>query len=228
MSYYNAIKISKALAGANRCVIDSIMFEKAFKKLEPEDAAKTLSLINPKLDGSPFESDAVAVLTQRLPFYPGYEFLEVTDHAANPLRVQYVIFKPEDPIILNWTNEPIYDLNSRLPIGLDKDNVGLYVKFFFTYVRGRHGRFLIVDGVDDIRWKDDPPPAARKAVGEMIQPVTLQNIGEDGTYNLKACMIFKDSLFQSAVHVKPDGHVSMSDEELLVEDMPVIDDLLGI
>jgi hypothetical protein len=40
-------------------------------------------------------------------------------------------------------------------------------------------------------------------------------------------MIFKDSLFRSTVQVAPDGMVSLTDEELVVEDMPVVDDLLG-
>lgn len=204
------------------------MFDKAFKKLDAEETAFALQFINAKLDGSPFEGDNIQIITQDLPFYLGYQFLEVSDHAVQPVRLQYVVYKKGEAHILNWTNEPIYQLNKDIPISLNEENVPLYVRFFFTYIRGRHGRFLIVDGVDDINWKDDPPPAARKAVGQMIQPVTLQNVSQDKTYDLVACMIFKDSLFKSKVHVTPTGQVSMSEEELLIEDMPVMDDLLGL
>ena len=40
-------------------------------------------------------------------------------------------------------------------------------------------------------------------------------------------MVFKDSLFKSEVEVKPSGLVSLSNEELLVEDLPVLDDTFG-
>lgn len=204
------------------------MFRNAFKKIDPEETAVILNEVNPALEGSPFAGESVVILFQDLSFYEGYKFLEISDHAAQPVRVQYVVYKPGDVTVLNWTNEPIYDLNAKAPIKLSQDNVGLYAKFFFTYVRGRHGRFLIVENVDDIQWKEDPPPAARKAVGKMVTPVTIVNMGQDGTYNLIGQMIFKDSLFKSAIHVKPDGMVSLSDEELLIEDMPVMDDTLGL
>jgi hypothetical protein len=203
------------------------MFERAFRKLDAEETAKVLQFVNQKLEDSPFEGDAVQIAVQDLPFYPDHQFMEVTDHANVPARTVQAIYKPGEATILNWTNEPIYKLNEELPIRLDKENITLYVRFFFTYVRGRHGRFLIVESVDDIQWKDDPPPAARKAVSKLIQPVTITDIAEDGTTTVLANMVFKDSLFRAKVHVSSKGAISMSEEELLIENMPVMDDLLG-
>lgn len=40
-------------------------------------------------------------------------------------------------------------------------------------------------------------------------------------------MMFKDSLFKSNVRVSPKGIVTMEDEDLVVEDIPVLDDVLG-
>ncbi len=196
--------------------------------MEPDEAAPILMEVNQALEGSPFVGESIVVLSQDLPFYPGYKFLEISDHTAQPVRTQNIIYKQGDVTVLNWTNEPIYALNAKAPIQLNKDTAPLYAKFFFTYVRGRHGRFLIVEGVDEIQWREEPPPAARKAVGKLLTPVTLSNIDADGTFNLVGQMMFKDSLFQSAIHVKPDGLVSLSDEELLIEDMPVQDDTLGL
>lgn len=204
------------------------MFRQAFKKLEPGEFLPIIAEINPLLDVSPFTGDGLVVLTQDLPFYPGYRFIEVADHAITPQKLQCAIYKPGDVTVLNWTNEPIYALNARLPLKLTDDTASLYVKFFFTYVRGRHGRFLICEGVDDIAWKEDPPPAARKAVGRLLSPVHIDSRDKDGTLTLKACMVFKDSLFRSSVHLKTDGSVSLSNEELLVEDMPVQDDTIGL
>lgn len=204
------------------------MFKNAFQRIEGEEAQAILDRINPELDAEAYQGDSIAILAQNLPFYSGYQFLEISDHAAHPVRTHYLIYKADDVVLMNWTNEPIYALNQKVPISLTDDNLALYIQFFFTYVRGRHGRFLIVEAVDDVAWREDPPPPVRKSVGSMITPITKVNIESDGTYIMKANMMFKDSLFRASVHVKSDGTVSLSDEELVIEDMPVLDDVLGL
>ena len=129
-------------------------------------------------------------------------------------------------VVLDWTNEPIYILNQQAPIQLNADNIAEYVHFFFTYVRGKHGRFIVTENVDDINWKEDPPPQARKAITKMLLPVTLKE-EKNGNFYLEVTMMFRDSLFKADVEVQPNGLVSLSNEKLLVEDMPVRDDSFG-
>lgn len=202
------------------------MYQEAFSKLELSEIATILDKLNPEFDGSVFDPVESTILAQDVPFYPGYRLMDIADYAATPALRRFVLYSPDDFVILNFTNEPIYELNQKLPIKLTEENVTDYVRFFFTYVRGRHGRFIITESVDDVNWKEDPPPAARKAIGKMLSPVTLEET-KDGNYHLSACMVFKDSLFKSKVKVENTGFVSLSDEELLVEDMPVLDDTFG-
>ena len=204
------------------------MFKNAFQRIEGDEAQAILDQVNPKLDVEPYQGDGIAILAQNLPFYAGYQFLEISDHAAHPVRTHYVIYSAGDITLMDWTNEPIYTLNQKVPVTLTEETIPLYIQFFFTYVRGRHGRFLIVESIDDIAWREDPPPPVRKSVGSMITPITKVNVESDGTYIMKANMMFKDSLFRASVHVKTDGTVSLSEEELIIEDMPVLDDVLGL
>lgn len=203
------------------------MFRDAFKKIEGEEAAALLARIAPKLAFSTFDPTRASVMSHPLSFYPDYHFLEIADHTQSPPKVSCVIYKDNDVTPVTWNNEPIYALNARAPITLSRDNIAEYVKFFFTYVRGKHGRFLIAENVDDIDWREDPPPAARKAIAKMLLPLTIKERGADGSYKLSACMMFRDSLFQADITVSPSGAVELSNEELLVEDMPVMDDTLG-
>lgn len=203
------------------------MFRDAFKKLEGDEAAALLARINPAFDLSDFTPGTAAVLTHGLSFYPGYQFVEITDHSHSPAKTACAIYKDNTVVPLTWNNEPLYALNDSAPIVLNDKTVIDYAKFFFSYVRGRHGRFLIAENVDDIDWRDDPPPAARKAIAGMLVPLDITKKGEDGSYILKATMIFRDSLFAATITISPNGHVALSDEELLVEDMPVMDDTLG-
>ena len=44
---------------------------------------------------------------------------------------------------------------------------------------------------------------------------------------MTATVMFKDSLFQCDVDIDPKGQITLTNEKLLVEDMPVLDDALG-
>jgi hypothetical protein len=195
-----------------------------WQKLDPEKAARILSEVNPHLEPVPFSAENTTIRVQRLSFYKGYELCELTDLSAVPGARKYAIYKPGDVNIINWTNQAIYETNEKAPIVLDERNVVDYVKFFFNYVRGRHGRFLVIETIDDIRWQVEPPLQGRKVMQEMLEPVSVTSQDADGTFNLDAFMVFKDSLFKTKVHVKKDGLVSMSDEELKIEGMPVLQD----
>lgn len=202
------------------------MNQDAHKKLELEEVATILDKLNPEFDGKVFDPLETVILSQESPFYKGLQFLDIADHTIHPPIHRYVLYSDDSHVILTFSNEPIYALNLSHPIVLNEENATEYAKFFFSYVRGRHGRFIITENVDDVNWRDDPPPSARKAIGQMLQPVTLDSSDEKG-YHLTACMVFKDSLFKSKITVDAKGYVSLSDEELLVEDMPILDDTFG-
>jgi hypothetical protein len=204
------------------------MYQEAFEKLEVDEAAGILDRISPLLEGVHFDPVETTVLAADIPFYPGCKLLDISNHTTMPAVRRHVVYSPKLSAVMNFHNESIYKFNDDLPIKLDIGNVGTYVRFFFTYVRGKHGRFIIVESIDDISWKEDPPPSARQAIGRMIKPVTLvKEVGEDGIYHMEARIVFKDSLFKSDVAVKPDGLITLSNEELLIEDMPVLDDTFG-
>jgi len=203
------------------------MFKHAFQKLELSDVATYLDTLNPAFDGEiVFDPVETTILSVDLSFYEGYKFLEISNHSVSPSLQRHVVFSDGKNVVLNYTNVPIYDLNKTVPIVLNDDTVSDYVKFFFAYVKGKHGRFLISESVDDINWKEEPPPAARKAIGKMLKPIEILSF-EGGIYHLEATMVFKDSLFKSDIYIDSHGTVTLKDEELLIEDMPVLDDVFG-
>lgn len=203
------------------------MFQDAFVRLMVEEVQATLREINPLVDGSKFLNDGTVILATPAPFYPGYKYLDITDHSAIPSKRLFALYKPGDCVLLDWTNRPIYALNQRLPIKLTKQNVTTYLRFFFRHVRGRHGRFVIIESLDDVVWRDDPTPSVRAAVSKMILPLTITIARADGSFTVGARMIFQDSLFSANAHVSPLGQVDVRDEQLLIEDMPLLEDTFG-
>lgn len=205
------------------------MQDNTFMKLDRAETESLLQEINPVMDGAAFSPATAILLAQDLGFYPGYRFIEVADYEQHPPRRRYVIHGAGKAVAMNGENDPIYKLNEDAPIRLDESTVAEYVRFFFRTVRGRRDgrRFLIVETVDDIQWREEPPPAARKAIGKILTPLSIVVREADGGYRLTACLMFKDSLFKATVKVRRDGVIDLDDEELLIEGMPVIDDLLG-
>ena len=204
------------------------MYQNAFVRLEPDETKELLDIVVPHFEGGSFAHDNAVILAQDFSFYPGYRFLDVANFEHVPPQHRYVLLGSDDVVVLDWSNEPIYALNDRLPITLSDNNIIDYVRFFFTHVRGKEGRFVVVENVDDIDWREEPPVAARKAIGEMLEPLHVFNKEKDGTYHLEACIVFQDSLFKSKIEVKSNGLVSLYDEELVVEEMPIADQTLGL
>jgi len=204
------------------------MFQDAYIKLDRLEVEELLEKTKKSFDGISFNAENTVIMSRDLPFYPGYKFYDMADHTHMPPSRRFVLMKDDKVTVLDFTNTPIYTLNNELPVHLTRDTVKDYVRFFFTFVRGRHGRFIIVETVDDIAWREEPPPAARKSISKLIKEISFHSSDkEDGSFFMQAQMMFRDSLFQADVSVKPDGLVQLSNESLLIEDMPVLDDTFG-
>lgn len=202
------------------------MVQSAFIKLEKKDVETLLPRFEKYFEGAHFTEKDTVILSQKSGFYPGYIFYDIADYHAVPSLHRYVVAKDDDVTVLDFTNEPLYALNKKAPLTLDDANVADYVRFFFEYVRGRDGRFIIVDSVDDIAWTEDPPAAVRKAVNDIVEPLHAFSRDKSGAYHLLACMTFKDSLFRCKIEVQPDGTVLVYDEEMALESLPVANDIL--
>mgnify|MGYP005839674983 CR=1 FL=1 len=222
------------------------MIKKDLEKLDKNKSKALIKALNPVLPGADYDEKATRVTGHEYSFYPGFVTIELTEHITHPprrlgmLADADIIENPQnytDPdkaksafdgrvFIFDGTNEPIYKANSAVPLSLDSNCVREYIRFFFSRVRGRHGRFVIVETVDEIDWREDPPPAARRAVAKMIAPLALIGSDEDNNFYLRACLLFKDSLFKARISVDPQGQVDITEEEIIIEEMPVFDDTL--
>ncbi len=195
-----------------------------WQKLDAATSAKILAEINTEIKPVPFSADKTTLRVSRLPFYTESDLYELTDHALIPAARKFALYKPGEAVVIDWTNAPIYAVNEKAPIVLNEKSAIAYAKFFFNYVRGRKGRFQLIESVDDIRWQVEPPLQGRKVMQEMIEPVSVVEHGTDDAYHLSAFMLFKDSLFKTKIKIANDGLLTMSDEELKVEGLPVLQD----
>lgn len=201
------------------------MFTEPFTKLEHGAAAALLDLVNPQLEISAFDTASAQIMRTPLPFFDMVDLVEITDPQATPLKKINVLYNAQDKqvLILNWKNEPIYEANKKWNLALNDENVLFYARFFFGFVKGRHGFFNIINNVSDIAWREEPTKAAKQSLSKMIESVSIAEKTED-RWTLQSSIIFKDSLFRAQVNVQKDGSVALSNQEILVEDVPVKDE----
>lgn len=195
-----------------------------WQKIDEDISKQILKEINKHIKPVPFNEEETVLRETALPFYKGYSLIELTDMSVVPGAKKYAIYKEGDVNIIDWTNQVIYDTNKKVPLSLSEINITDYVNFFFSYIRGRHGRFLVIETADDVRWQEDPPVQGRKVLQEMLKPITVIKKEADDSFVLEVFMMFKDSLFKSTVNVQQNGDVEIIGEELMIESLPIIQD----
>lgn len=177
-----------------------------------------------------------------LPFYPDcYIAAASVFGKAPPNQIFFVISEnTRQYTVLDWTNEPIYSFNEKVGLALTSDDaLKIYIKFFFFFVRGRMGRFIIVEDVADIDWTESASHKIKAAVENKLLPLSTIDDAPEGMRRLRFTCIFRNALFRSDVYMAlqsmehhwPEdddpsqftiGQSVLRNEELLEEDLPIV------
>lgn len=135
---------------------------------------------------------------------------------------------PRGAVVLDGTNSSIYQFARHAFAPSGATEVNAYIRFFFGTILGVHGRFYVVDGVDDIPWTEDfrATVEGKEQIDRVLEFVVPLESGaceklQDGTYRCRTTMLFKDSLFTAHVRVDKHGWVAIHDEQLVIENLNV-------
>jgi len=197
----------------------------AWQLLPPPQQQRFVSTVNAVVKPEPLDPGSTEVRYATLPFYERVRFCRIIDHRQRPPNDRFALAGAGEIVLLNKGNEPIYRCNATAPIRLSPDNVAQYAAFFFDHVAGRHGRFLLVDAVDDMRWLAHADPARIAEAAALVRPHAYKGVDEGGRFVIETCVVFKDALFRSLVRVAADGQIGIADETLLAEHLPVRTDI---
>ena len=214
------------------------MIDFTFEALTPDAAREILAAIAPDILPVKLPSDKTLVQVAAMPFYDEYKLYAFTDMSLPPPNVRYMLYKPGDVSVMNWTNEPIYSVNERAPIKLDRKTLVPYAKFFFHYVRGQLGRFIIVEKPEEVVWLPNANDKEKADVAAKLMPVTYKGIGRDNLFTLTCTVVFKNALFKTDIKVAPYemdvfdaeagapehftiGQMKLTNEDLLLEELNV-------
>lgn len=213
------------------------MINLEWQDLDDGAAAKLVEAVNGE---APFQlpKGKTTVRVAAVPFYEEYKFYSLADTTLPAPNERFMLYKPGDINLMNWTNEPIYRVNDKAPIKLDRKTVVTYAKFFFHYVRGQLGRFIIVEKPEEVSWLAAATAEEKARVNEKLLPLAYKGIGRDNLFTLTGTVVFKNALFRTDIKIAPMemdafdsemnenehftiGQMKLTNEELLLEDLNI-------
>ena len=214
------------------------MLDLTFQNLDAAAAQKILAEIADDIAPVKLAEGKTSIQVAKLEFYDAIQLYALTDTTLPAPNTRYMLYKPGDVSLLDWTNEPIYSVNERAPIKVDRKTSPSYARFFFHFVRGQLGRFIIVEKPEEVTWLSNATDKEKADVASRLMPVTYKGIGRDNLITLTATVVFKNALFKTDIKVAPFemdvfdpelnapehftiGQMKLTNEDLLLEDLNV-------
>ncbi len=156
-----------------------------------------------------------------LPFYPQYDLIRLDDrNVEQPVAIYLLHHEADaqmgaDVRLLNMLNYPIYNLNEKDSLQLNINNIGDYIRFFFSFVKGRYGHFFLIQTEEDINALERSTSFKDEIRDRYKPPSTKEYL--DRKYKTHTQVVFKDALFEAEITVNKTGVTEIIHEELLFQ-----------
>ncbi|MBU6235103.1 MAG: hypothetical protein KGQ41_04605 [Alphaproteobacteria bacterium] len=198
----------------------------AYEKIEGQKAKKFIERLNEAWRGSPFDAARTVVHARPLSFVKGWMLAEASDAVTMPEKKCIALDNGQTCVPVEYSPDFITNFAANQNMYLSHATAPDYVRFWFEYVRSGPEKFQLVETLDDIPWREEPTPQARKSLAKMITPLTLT--GPVGTgFAFKACVLFRDTLFDCTLEVTASGGVHFTNRTIMAESLTVTDSFTG-
>lgn len=202
------------------------MSSHAFEKLEGAKARNFIDRLNKSWMGSPFDAARTVIHARPLGFLDGWTLAEAGDATILPEKRCIVLDNGQDCVPIEFSADFIPGFVARHGVHLTRDSAADYLRFWFEYARAGADRFLLVEAIEDMPWREEPTPHARKSLGKAVTPLTVISAAADG-FKFKACVLFRDTLFDCTLDVGVRGQVAITNRQTIAEGLTVADALTG-
>jgi dipeptidyl aminopeptidase/acylaminoacyl peptidase len=204
--------------------------------LTPEQRAQSWAVWVPCVDGQaaeilqrlvgvmPYEVRGWTLVNARwshLSFYEAHRLVELEFVRDRDTARAFVLEGPRHTLWLNGQSTPIHEVNEAEALALTDSTVDDYLRFFFYFVRGDNGPFVIIEFSDQIESADGVGPHA----GDDVDTLTLDDaLGKArpllnhgrvaaGHWLIDVTVAYDGDLFGAQMAVQPSGLVEMTDDE---------------
>ena len=203
------------------------MSQGAFEKLEGPKAKKLLDRLNKVWAGSPFDTDRSVAHARTLPFADTWLLAEAADATSIPEKRCVALDNGQQCLPMNFDADFIPAFANQNNVRLTAETAPDYLRFWFEYARPGADRFVLVEGVDDMPWREEPTPQARKSLARTVMPIEQIHEGAGG-FAFVACVLFRDTLFRCTMEISPQGKVEIVSREVVAEGLTVSDPMTAL
>ncbi len=137
----------------------------------------------------------------------------------------YVISDGNEHVLLDGSEDAIYRFNALAVLKLDVENVSDYIRFFTSHSILPGGRWLIVESLDDLRWRFEVSTADKIRIKSPLKEIDA-SLTSKGRLLVKVTGLHDDSLYNFSFSVTQTGKVFRSRGAPVLRHLPVIRDAL--
>lgn len=196
------------------------------KRSKDRNKKKFIDRLNKAWKGSPFDAQRTVVHARPLSFANDWVLAEAGDASTIPEKRCVALDNGAECVPVQFDADFIAGFASKNGVLLDHDSAPDYMRFWFEYVRSGPDRFVLVEAVDDMPWREEPTPQARKSLAKTVMPLTLVDQQGD-IFVFKACILFRDTLFDCTLETTLNGQVTFTARSAIAEGLTVSDGLTG-
>jgi ATP-dependent Zn protease len=172
-------------------------------------------------DRAPQLSDGprlVGAQCSELAFYDDHLLIEL-QFEGEPVRV-FGLHGPDETYWLDGTSAAVHETNEAESLELTEETLHDYIRFFFYFVRGDSGPFVLIEAEDEVGRAGDASDgnllelqAREAAIRGRITPLTTRSIDEDDRWIVDGSIAFDNTFFTTKLAVAASGEIEMIDDE---------------
>jgi len=195
-------------------------------ELGEQDAGWVLARIAPRLAEKPYNLDGATLYKWPMPFFEDVDLYALKLDDGGRGRISFFAVAGDKEYYFDGSSGTIHSMNEREGLKLDAHNIVDYLAFFTATIISDDGRFLIVDELEDIPWRERPESDIEEMLREAIGPVRLENTSpeDEEPFRLQAAVLYGDTLFRAEFAAHRDGNVEMTGDDPIMSDLPVDED----
>ncbi|MCB1538315.1 MAG: hypothetical protein H6865_03120 [Rhodospirillales bacterium] len=198
----------------------------AYEKLEGARARKFIERLNRAWIGGPFAAETTVVHARTLPFAEDWMLTEAGDATIMPEKRAVALDNGRECVPVEYNADFIPAFAAANAVCLTRDTAADYLRFWLEYMRAGPDRFLLVESLDDLPWREEPTPQARKSLAKSVTPLTLVDAG-NGLFVFRAVLAFRDALIDATFSVTEKGGVEILKRTVIAEGLTLSDELTG-
>ena len=187
-------------------------------ELNETEKTKLADRIASAIGHAPFRAGMFGLEKTPLPFYKNAFDVHIKDFTTRPFIMREYVCNDERVFQTDGEEDALLEINEALSLSLTAKNVAEYAAFYFQKVAIDDSFARLIFSADDVigdSFDEDLCETLKKIIHAPEVDET-----EDG-FTVSGFVLLDDTLFKADLGVDKNGAVSIDDEEIVYEDLPI-------